>query len=80
MGSTIAEVDALAYRQRYRGLIGVAGKIPVRDRHILSLVYTPGVAAPCLEIAKEPRTSFDYRCRWPKRRWTCTVAIRGSSR
>ena len=63
MSGTIAEMDALAYRQRYRGLIGVESKLPVRDRHMLSLVYTPGVAAPCLAIAKEPRTSFEYTCR-----------------
>lgn len=63
MDGSIAEVDALAYRQRYRGLIGVESKLPVRDRHLLSLVYTPGVAAPCLAIAKDPATSFDYTCR-----------------
>ncbi len=63
MDGNIAEVDALAYRQRYRGLIGVESKLPVRDRHLLSLVYTPGVAAPCLAIAKDPATSFDYTCR-----------------
>jgi malate dehydrogenase (oxaloacetate-decarboxylating) len=63
MDGSIAELDALAYRQRYRGLIGVESKLPVRDRHLLSLVYTPGVAAPCLEIEKDPRTSFDYTCR-----------------
>jgi malate dehydrogenase (oxaloacetate-decarboxylating) len=55
--------EALAYRQRFRGMIGVASKIPLKDRSVLSLVYTPGVAAPCLEIAKEPLASFDYTCR-----------------
>ena len=63
MSAPLVEMDALAYRQRYRGLIGVESKLPVRDRHLLSLVYTPGVAAPCLAIAKEPATSFDYTCR-----------------
>ena len=63
MSHSVAEMDALAYRQRYRGLIGVESKLPVRDLHVLSLVYTPGVAAPCLAIAKEPRASFDYTCR-----------------
>jgi malate dehydrogenase (oxaloacetate-decarboxylating) len=52
--------EALEYRKRFRGMIGVASKVPLKDRSVLSLVYTPGVAAPCLEIAKDPLISFDY--------------------
>jgi malate dehydrogenase (oxaloacetate-decarboxylating) len=52
--------DALEYRRRCRGVIGVESKIPVRDRSTLSLVYTPGVAAPCLEIARDPELSYAY--------------------
>src|SRR5579863_1814117 len=55
--------ETLAYRKRFRGMIGVAGKVPLKDRSMLSLLYTPGVAAPCLEIAKNPLTSFDYTMR-----------------
>src|SRR2546421_11174392 len=55
--------EALAYRKRLRGMIGVTSKIAVKDRFVLSLVYTPGVAAPCLEIAKDPYNSFDYTIR-----------------
>lgn len=55
--------EALAYRKRFRGMIGVTSKVPLKDRFVLSLVYTPGVAAPCLEIAKKPLTSFDYTIR-----------------
>ncbi|HEX9134231.1 MAG TPA: hypothetical protein VF844_18225, partial [Ktedonobacteraceae bacterium] len=55
--------EALAYRKRFRGMIGVASKVPLKDRFVLSLLYTPGVAAPCLEIAKDPLTSFDYTIR-----------------
>lgn len=53
----------LAYRKRFRGLISVASKVPLKDRSVLSLLYTPGVAAPCLAIAKEPLSSFDYTLR-----------------
>ena len=42
--------EGLGFRRRYRGLIGVESKVPIRDRAILSLVYTPGVAAACMEI------------------------------
>ena len=55
--------EALAYRKQLRGMIGVASKVPLKDRSVLSLLYTPGVAAPCMEIAKEPLTSFDYTMR-----------------
>ncbi len=55
--------EALEYRKRFRGMIGVTSKVPLKDRFVLSLVYTPGVAAPCLEIAKAPLSSFDYTIR-----------------
>ena len=55
--------DALDYRHRHRGLIGVESKVPVKDRATLSLVYTPGVAEPCLAIHKDPQASFEYTCR-----------------
>ncbi|HEY6410617.1 MAG TPA: hypothetical protein VIY29_24460 [Ktedonobacteraceae bacterium] len=49
--------ETLAYRKRFRGMIGVASKVPLKDRSVLSLLYTPGVAAPCLAIAKESLTA-----------------------
>jgi malate dehydrogenase (oxaloacetate-decarboxylating) len=55
--------EALEYRQRYRGVIGVASKVPIKDRSVLSLVYTPGVAEPCLAIARDPDASFDLTSR-----------------
>ena len=55
--------DGLEYRRRYRGLIGVNSKVPLRDRSILSLVYTPGVAEACLAIQENPLESFDLTCR-----------------
>ena len=38
--------------RKYMGLITVIPKIPVRDKLALSLVYTPGVGASCVEIHK----------------------------
>src|SRR6266487_6711627 len=55
--------ETLEYRRRLRGLISVASKVPLKDSSVLSLLYTPGVAAPCLAIAKDPLTSFDYTLR-----------------
>lgn len=36
-----------------RGKLEIKGRMPVTDREELSLAYTPGVAGPCLEIAKD---------------------------
>jgi malate dehydrogenase (oxaloacetate-decarboxylating) len=55
--------EGLDYRRRYRGLIGVNSKVPIRDRSILSLVYTPGVAAACMAINADPTRSYDLTCR-----------------
>ncbi len=55
--------EGLEYRRRYRGLIGIHSKVPVRDRAILSLVYTPGVAEACMEINRDPLSSYDLTCR-----------------
>jgi len=58
------EADALEYRHRHRGLIGVESKVPIKDRATLSLVYTPGVAEPCIEIFRDSsKNSFEYTCR-----------------
>jgi len=54
---------SLWFRKKYHGLIGVQSKVPIRDRSVLSLVYTPGVAEPCRMIEKNPAASFDTTCR-----------------
>ena len=58
-----AESDALSYRRRYRGLMGIKSKMPIRDTSVLSRIYTPGVGAICREIDKNPLASFEYTCR-----------------
>jgi malate dehydrogenase (oxaloacetate-decarboxylating) len=55
--------EGIQYRRRYGGLIAVRSKVKVHDSTALSLVYTPGVAEPCLEIARNPKRSFDVTCR-----------------
>ena len=35
-------------------------KVKVTDKHSLAVIYTPGVAAACLEIKKDINKSFDY--------------------
>lgn len=55
--------EALAYRRKYRGLIGVQSKVPVKDKGVLSQIYTPGVAEPCLRIQENSALSFPLTCR-----------------
>lgn len=45
--------------REHRGKIEVVSKIPVQTLEDLSLAYTPGVATPCLEIAKDPEKAFE---------------------
>ncbi len=49
---------SLALHQAWEGKIEVISRCPVKTRDDLSLAYTPGVAAPCLEIQKDEEKSF----------------------
>ena len=42
-----------------QGKIEMVNKIPVDSKEKLSLVYSPGVAQPCLEIEKNPERAYD---------------------
>jgi malate dehydrogenase (oxaloacetate-decarboxylating)(NADP+) len=56
--------EALEYHQSGRpGKISIKPTKPLQTQRDLSLAYTPGVAEPCLEIAKDPSTSFQYTAR-----------------
>ena len=51
---------SLEYHKEHHGKIEVMPKTPVKDRKDLSVVYTPGVAAPCLKIAKDKNEVYTY--------------------
>jgi malate dehydrogenase (oxaloacetate-decarboxylating)(NADP+) len=56
--------DALDYHSSgRRGKIEVVPTKPVATARDLSLAYSPGVAEPCLEIAKDPDLSYKYTAR-----------------
>ncbi|MDF1564654.1 MAG: NADP-dependent malic enzyme [Deltaproteobacteria bacterium] len=62
--SKIRPREALTYHSRGRpGKIEVVPTKPVATARDLSLAYSPGVAEPCLEIAKDPSKVFDYTAR-----------------
>ena len=53
--------QALDYHSQGRpGKIEVVATKPFLTAKDLSLAYTPGVAAPCLEIAKDPKLAYKY--------------------
>jgi malate dehydrogenase (oxaloacetate-decarboxylating) len=43
---------SIALHEKIKGKIEIQNKIKVNTMDDLSLVYSPGVAAPCLEIQK----------------------------
>lgn len=45
--------------EEMQGKIEMVNKIPVDSKEKLSLVYSPGVAQPCLEIEKNPERAYD---------------------
>jgi malate dehydrogenase (oxaloacetate-decarboxylating) len=57
------ETPSLEYRRKHGGLIGIESKVPIKDKHALSVVYTPGVGSPCIEIHNDRSKSFEYTCR-----------------
>lgn len=52
--------DALSLHCTNKGKIEVISKVPLRDKHDLSTAYTPGVAAPCLQIKENVERIYDY--------------------
>lgn len=51
---------SLKMHQKYKGKLGIQVKVPLKTRTDLSIAYTPGVAKPCLEIAKNKELAFTY--------------------
>lgn len=52
--------EALKLHKDNQGKIEVVSKVQVNDAKDLALAYTPGVAEPCKEIAKNPDAVYDY--------------------
>ena len=58
----MANVDkeALALHKNNHGKLEVRSKVPLKTNKDLTLAYTPGVAAPCLEIKDDFNKIYDY--------------------
>ena len=61
---------ALKFHKENQGKIALKCKVPVKTSEDMTLAYTPGVAAPCLEINKDYETIYDYTA---KGNWVAIV-------
>lgn len=51
---------SLKMHENHKGKMEIHSKVPVESREDLSLAYSPGVAAPCLEIEKDRMNVYNY--------------------
>ena len=56
--------ESLKMHYDLKGKIEVSARAAVDSKEALSLAYTPGVAAPCLEIQKDVNKSYELTRRW----------------
>ena len=56
--------DAMRLHAFYRGKMQTALRCQVRDLHDFAIWYTPGVAAPCRAIAKDPSLVYELTSKW----------------
>ena len=52
--------EALKMHREWQGKVRVTTPCVLTNKEQLSVAYTPGVAAPCLEIAKDVEKSYEY--------------------
>jgi malate dehydrogenase (oxaloacetate-decarboxylating) len=52
--------ESVELHEKHHGKIEVCSKVPIKNRHDLSLAYTPGVAQVCREIAKDHNQAYKY--------------------
>jgi malate dehydrogenase (oxaloacetate-decarboxylating) len=62
--ATKPSADAMQLHPFYRGKVETVLKCCVRDFNDFAIWYTPGVAAPCRDIAAHPEKVYDYTNKW----------------
>ena len=55
--------QSVEFHRKNKGKLGVESRVEVKDKQDLSIVYTPGVAQVCREIAKDINESFELTWR-----------------
>ena len=61
---TSLQREALRLHEQWRGKLSIDSKVSVEDDLALAIAYTPGVAEPCREIARDPLLVDRYTGRW----------------
>ena len=56
--------ESLRLHYEWKGKLEMVNRAAVDSAEALSLAYTPGVAAPCLEIQKDVDKSYELTRRW----------------
>lgn len=51
---------SLKKHQDHKWKLAICSKVSLKSRENLSTYYTPGVAAPCLAIEKDPKQAYNY--------------------
>ena len=51
---------ALELHEKNRGKLAISSKVQLENKYDLSLAYSPGVAAPCVEISKDKEKVYNY--------------------
>nr|WP_321352940.1 NADP-dependent malic enzyme [uncultured Methanoregula sp.] len=59
-GSDDIYQESLALHAHHQGKLEIRSKVPLRNRHDLSLAYTPGVAEVCRKISKNKNLAYKY--------------------
>lgn len=57
-------MDAIEFHKQARGKIEIKSRVPIKEKGILKVAYTPGVAEPCVEIGKDSSLVNTYTRRW----------------
>ncbi|MDD7513413.1 MAG: NADP-dependent malic enzyme [Clostridiales bacterium] len=52
--------QALKMHAEWRGKLSIESKTKITNREELAIAYTPGVAEPCLEIARDENLAYEY--------------------
>jgi malate dehydrogenase (oxaloacetate-decarboxylating) len=55
---------ASALHRHYKGKISMAPRCRIKDLHDFDVWYTPGVAAVCRDIEKEPELAYELTSKW----------------
>jgi malate dehydrogenase (oxaloacetate-decarboxylating) len=64
MDSDDIAIRSLRAHREKRGKFFMGSKMPVETLDDLSLAYTPGVAEPCREIARNPEAVYEVTSKW----------------